>query len=233
MQVFTDYKLLQNGEIQRVNPLDGSEKRKDDRLFTTDITGKVSSDSEVFTVDKNKATDNSIIGQLAQTNDAKLGDSFGKSSNPFFSEGFTNNLETAFNLYNFLDNNTSSGIEFSLANYSSKGKDNFQIASMHDVNTSKIHSNKFSQDNLVWSIHNHDGKLGLMYREISNQFETDINTMWRMMKENASKKLGYPSFFIVNDNSRMIEVNSKGANTKSTKPFNVPFLKTLNRVHGK
>lgn len=66
--------------------------------------------------------------------------------NPFFSEGFTTNLDTAFNLYNFLDNNTSPGIEFSLGNYSVNGKDNFQIASMHNWDTTKLHSNRFSQD---------------------------------------------------------------------------------------
>lgn len=229
----TDYKLLQNGEIQRVNPLDGSEKRKDDRLFTTNGSGKVTAKSDVFTIDKDKASDVSIIGQLSQTNDGKLADYNGMALNPFFSEGFTTNLDTAFNLYNFLDNNTSPGIEFSLGNYSVNGKDNFQIASMHDWDTSKIQSNRFSQDNLVWSVHNHDGGTGLKYKTISNQFNTDISTMWGIMGQNAKKGLGYPRFFIVNDNSRMIEINSKGANLKSTNSFNVQFLKSLNRVYGK
>lgn len=31
----------------------------------------------------------------------------------------------------------------------------------------------------------------------------------------------------------MIEINSKGANLKSTNSFNVQFLKGLNRVYGK
>lgn len=213
--------------------MDGSEKRKDDRLFTTNGSGKVTAKSDVFTIDKDKASDVSIIGQLSQTNDIKLPDYNGMALNPFFSEGFTSNLDTAFNLYNFLDNNTSPGIEFSLGNYSVSGKDNFQIASMHDWDTSKITSNRFSQDNLVWSVHNHDGGTGLKYKTISNQFDTDISTVWGIMGQNAKKGLGYPRFFIVNDNSRMIEINSKGANLKSTNSFNVQFLKSLNRVYGK
>lgn len=228
-QVFTDYKLLQNGEIQRVNPLDGSEKRKDDRLFTTNGSGKVTAKSDVFTIDKDKASDVSIIGQLSQTNDIKLPDYNGMALNPFFSEGFTSNLDTAFNLYNFLDNNTSPGIEFSLGNYSVNGKDNFQIASMHDWDASKITSNRFSQDNLVWSVHNHDGGTGLKYKTISNQFDTDFNTAKKIMWENYKKNIGYPSFYIVNDNLRMIEVTRSGPNTSTTYPFSSQFLKTIKR----
>ncbi|MBL3547245.1 RHS repeat-associated core domain-containing protein [Chryseobacterium sp. KMC2] len=226
---FTDYKLLQNGEIQRINSLDGSEKRKDDRLFTTDVSGKVTSKSSVFTIDKNNASDISIIGQLSQTNDAKLSDYKGMAMNPFFSEGITNNLNIAFNLYNFLDNNTSTGIEFTLNKYSDKGNDFFQIASMHDYDTSVIRSDIQSQDNLIWSVHNHDGPTGLNYKNVSNQFDTDFNSAKRIMWANYKKNLGYPSFFIVNDNLRLIQVTRNGPNTTTTYQFNTQFLKTIKR----
>ncbi|BEV05964.1 JAB-like toxin 1 domain-containing protein [Chryseobacterium gambrini] len=229
----TDYKLLQNGEVQRLNALDGSEKRKDDRLFTTDASGKVTSQSNVFTVDKKSAGEVSIIGQLSQTNDGKLSDSFGMALNPFFSEGFSKNLDTAFNLYNFLDNNTNTGIEFSLAQYSDKSGDYFQIATKHALNTSDIKSNRFSNDNLVWSAHNHDGKIGLDYMNVGNQWAQDKVTMNSIFRNNASKGLGFPRFFTVNDNNRMIEITGAGQNTSKTYPFNVQFLKSLQRVYGK
>ncbi|MEC3876031.1 RHS repeat-associated core domain-containing protein [Chryseobacterium salviniae] len=220
-----DYKLLKNGQVELIKKTND----KFDRLFSTNDSGKVTSQSTSITVDKKNANDVSIIGQLSQTNDGKLMDYFGKAMNPFFSEGFTNNLDTAYNLYNFLDNNTDSGIEFSLANYNVNGKDNFQIATMHSIDGSKIFSNKFSQDNLVWSLHNHDGKIGLDYKNIGNQWSADKSTMYGIFRSNQSKGLGDPRFFTVNDNNRMIEISRTGANTKQTYPFNVQFLKNLKR----
>lgn len=220
-----DYKLLKNGQVELIKKTND----KFDRLFSTNDSGKVTSQSTSITVDKKSANDVSIIGQLSQTNDGKLMDYFGKAMNPFFSEGFTNNLDTAFNLYNFLDNNTDRGIEFSLANYNVNGQDNFQIATMHDKDASQIKSNRFSNDNLVWSVHIHDGKVGLDYKNIGNQFKADYNTAKGIMWNNYKKNLGYPSFYIVNDNMRLIEITGKGANTKTTYPFTTQFLKNVKR----
>lgn len=58
---------------------------------------------------------------------------------------------------------------------------------MHNWDQTKIQSNRFSQDNLVWSVHNHDGGTGLKYKTISNQFDTDISTVWGIMGQNAKK----------------------------------------------
>lgn len=220
-----NYKLLKNGEIQLINKTD----EKVDRLYTTDASGNVRPNSEVYTVDKKSSSEVSIIGQLSQTNDIKVPNLLGQAVNPFFSEEFTKDLGTAFGLYNFLENNTDSGIEFSLGSYNVNGENNYQIATKHNINNSKIFSNKFSNDNLVWSIHNHDGAIGLDYKNISNQFDTDYETAKGIMWNNYKKNISYPSFYIVNDNMRLIEINNNGANTNKTYPFTTQFLKSIKR----
>lgn len=232
MQIFTDYKLLKNGEVQRVNPLDGSEKDKSDTLFATDSRGNVDKSKSV-TVDKANASDNSVIGELSQGKNPLTTDMLGNSTVPYFSEGFTQNINDAFNVYSFLNNNTTSGIEFSLANYNVNGQDNFQIATMHKIDNSKIFSNRFSNDNLVWSVHNHDGKIGLDYMNVSNQWGQDKITANSIFRSNSSKGLGYPRIFTVNDNNKMIEITRLGPNLKKTYPFNVSFLKSLQRSYSK
>lgn len=227
MAPLTNYKLLENGEVQRVNPLDGSEKDKSDTLFATDSRGNVDKSKSV-TVAKDKPSDGSVISELSKGGNL-IPKILGQSTSPYFSEGFTQNLNDAFNVYNFLDNNTNSGVEFSLANYNVNGKDNFQIATMHDIDGSKIFSNKFSQDNLVWSLHNHDGKVGLDYKNIGNQWSSDKSTMYAIFTTNQNKGLSDPRFFTVNDNNRMIEISRTGPNTKQTYPFNVQFLKNIKR----
>lgn len=230
MAPLTDYKLLKNGEVQRVNPLDGTEKDKSDTLFATDSRGNVDKSKSV-TVAKDKPSDGSVISGLSEGGELtpKI---LGQSTAPYFSEGFTQNLNDAFNVYNFLDNNTNSGVEFSLANYNVNGQDNFQIATMHDIDGSQIKSNRYSNDNLIWSAHNHDGPRGLDYKNVGNQWGQDKITMNGIFRNNASKGLGFPRFFTVNDNNRMIEITRTGQNTSNTQPFNVQFLKSLKRVYG-
>ena len=183
-KILTDYKLLQDGTVRRVNPLDGSDNRMDDRLFVTDAMGNVTDDSP-FIINKSRSSEISVIGQLSMP--ADFGGVFRIGNNPFFSESFTNNLNIAFSLFNFLDTNTKSGIEFSLANYQTNGENNYQIATMHNINSSHIKSYKFSSDNLVWSIHNHDGKIGLDYISVGNQWVEDKITMNSIFRNNQSK----------------------------------------------
>ncbi|WP_407402649.1 JAB-like toxin 1 domain-containing protein [Chryseobacterium sp.] len=226
----TDYKLLRNGEVQRVNLLDDNEKDRSDTLLATDSRGNIDKNRSI-TVAKDKPSDGSIISGLSEgvSLSPRI---FGQSTTPYFSEGFNQNLNEAFNVYNFLDNNTNSGIEFSLANYNVDGQDNFQIATMHDIDGSHIKSNRFSNDNLIWSVHNHDGSKGLDYKNIGNQWGWDKISMNEIFRNYASKELGFPRFFTVNDNNRMIEITRTGQNTSSTQPFNAQFLKSLKRVYG-
>ena len=227
MQIFTDFKLLKNGEVQRVNPLDGSEKNSSDTLFATDKNGNVDKSKSV-TVEKANASDGSVISDLSQSNPL-TSNMFGNQTSTYFSEGFTQNINDAFNVYSFLNNNTNSGIEFSLANYNVNGQNNYQIATMHDIDASKIFSNKFSQDNLAWSIHNHDGKTGLDYKNIGNQWSADKSTMYGIFRTNQSKGLGDTRFFTVNENNRMIEISRRGVNREKTTTFSVETLKNLKR----
>ncbi|WP_394337929.1 RHS repeat domain-containing protein [Chryseobacterium nematophagum] len=52
MAPLTDYKLLKNGEVQRANPLDGSEKNKSDTLFATDNRGNVDKSKSITVLKK-------------------------------------------------------------------------------------------------------------------------------------------------------------------------------------
>jgi len=60
----TDYKLLLNGKVERIDPNDGSQNRSDDRLFATDSKGNVNNVTPV-TVAKASPESGSIIGDLA------------------------------------------------------------------------------------------------------------------------------------------------------------------------
>ena len=224
----TDFKLKQNGEIERVNPLDGSEKDKSDTLYATDSKGNVDKSKSV-TVQKANASDSSVISELSQGGNPLTNDMLGNSKTPYFSEGFTQNINDAVNVYNFLNTNTRSGIEFSLGNYNVNGQNNFQIATMHDINSSEIKSNRFSNDNLVWSVHNHDGEVGLDYKNIGNQWNADKSTMYGIFRSNQSKGLGDPRFFTVNDNNVMIEISRAGVNRDKPTFFNLQFIKNLKR----
>ena len=125
-----DYKLLQNGDVKLIRETNDNS----DTLYSTNELGQVTADSNSITVAKNSPQDTSIIGELSSGRSLGMSTDLTPPGNiGFFSEGFTNDLNTAFNLYNFLDNNTRSGIEFSLSKFSVGGNDMFQIATMHKI----------------------------------------------------------------------------------------------------
>jgi len=100
-EILTDFKLLQNGKIERVDPNDGSEKNLNDKLFATDKNGNVV-DSKVFQIDKANASDNTTISKLETQND--------KGSQVVTSD--SKDLKSNVGLFQFASEN--SGVEWSL-----------------------------------------------------------------------------------------------------------------------
>ncbi|WP_449400993.1 hypothetical protein [Chryseobacterium wanjuense] len=56
--------MLQNGQVERVNPNDGTEKDGSDTLFATDKNGNVDKSKGSVTVMKNTPESGSIISDL-------------------------------------------------------------------------------------------------------------------------------------------------------------------------
>jgi len=223
-----DYKLLKNGEVRLIRETNDNS----DTLYSTDDLGQVTSESNSITISKDSPSDTTIIGELSQG--ASSGGWFGMdfaSPYSYFSEGFTDNLETGFSLFNFLRENTTSGIEFSLSKFSVDGTDSYQIATMHKIDGSKLASNRYSLIDMVWTVHNHDGEVGLMYQEIGNQWSKDKSTLRGLIRDAKKNKLGFPRMFTVNDANQMIEVKWGGAENNKTMIFNTGVLSTLNRVY--
>lgn len=223
-----DYKLLKNGEVQLIRETNDSS----DTLYSTNEVGQVTSKSNSITVAKDSPTDTSIIGELSSSTSigGMIGMDFGTL--PEFSEGFTQNLEDAFNVFNFMNSNTENGIEFMLNKFSSDGNDFFQVSTSHSYGT-EIKSNRFSNDNLVWSLHNHDGISGLQIVDVSNQWNTDRRTLRSLIKNNHAKGLGYPRMFTVNQANQLIEVKWSGMDYSNLNNYNTSFLSTLNREYSK
>lgn len=65
MAPLTDYKLLQNGQVQRIDSNVRSEERSDDRFFATDSKGNVNNNVTPITVNKAIPESGSVIGDLA------------------------------------------------------------------------------------------------------------------------------------------------------------------------
>jgi hypothetical protein len=95
---FDDYALKGDGSINLIKKTDD----KFDRL--------TASNGKEIKIDKPTASSGSIISQLS------------KKDPEGFSIGKTSNATDARNLYNFMDANTTSGIEFSLTGTMEKGK---------------------------------------------------------------------------------------------------------------
>ncbi|MBK1895269.1 JAB-like toxin 1 domain-containing protein [Chryseobacterium paridis] len=103
----TDYKLLKDGSVTRVDPKDGSEKRNDDRLFATDKKGNVDKNN-VVTVEKG------TVGQLQYLRDGNTSDSY-----PAYHQAIKESTESTQNdmskLFDFSAKNST--VEFSLTDF--------------------------------------------------------------------------------------------------------------------
>ncbi len=115
--VKTDYKLLLDGQVKRVDPNDGSEKRSDDRLFVTDGNGNVDNSVGPYVVNKSAPYDSTPISDLSLNLKDPENSKYPSTNILMFpkglSRGFTNNTNTTSFLYTFLVHNTN--VEWGLA----------------------------------------------------------------------------------------------------------------------
>lgn len=98
------------------------------------------------------------------------------------SAGYTNNVSDAVNVFNFLNNNTTDGIEFGLGRFSKGGSsENYLITTQHSIDNNTKGFNFMTQyiggyDNLISFYHNHDGYGGANPDKIGNQWGADQDT---------------------------------------------------------
>ncbi|MFC6269864.1 JAB-like toxin 1 domain-containing protein [Frigoriflavimonas asaccharolytica] len=114
--VLTDYKLSQNGNVERVDKKDGTEADPTDTLFATNIEGTVDKSNSI-TLDKG------IIDQLQKSH------SFGNTdATKNVSYSVTEKGEQAFDLFQFTSQN--SIVEWKLSSHFENSK--FVLNTSHD-----------------------------------------------------------------------------------------------------
>ena len=124
----TDYKLLKNGNVERIDKNDGSDKNLNDKLFVTDNSGKVINDDPLV-VNKEKNTDNTVISDLEKHH--KMGDTLATKD---ISYSETSSGESAANLFEFVVNN--SNVEWVVSGHENYSK--YVVATSHYSNTDNI-----------------------------------------------------------------------------------------------
>ncbi|MFC0427653.1 DUF6443 domain-containing protein [Chryseobacterium scophthalmum] len=155
--VLTDYKLLQDGQVKRVDPNDRSEERSDDRLFVTDSKGNVDNSVDPHVIKKSAPTDSTPISELSLNFKDPQNAKYPHTTAPMFpkglSRGFTNNSTTASSLYTFLIDNTN--VEWGLAGHKIGSKMNYTIFTGHQTDVvTPIFSHR-GVSKLSFEIHNH------------------------------------------------------------------------------
>ena len=162
MAPLTDYKLLQNGKIVRADPNDESEKNKNDRLFATDNKGNVDTSKSV-TIEKEKASDGSIIADLSKgaiPDNSRYPYASGRDGEKTFPLGVnrtrTTNASDASNVFLFAANN--SNVEWGLAGYNTGNDMTYALWTGHseDRTPSSILYQGISK--LSFEIHSHPGE---------------------------------------------------------------------------
>jgi len=128
MAPLTDYKLLKDGNIERIDKNDGSDKNLNDRLYITDAKGNITEDDPLV-IDKEKNTDSTIISDLEKHH--KMGDTLATTD---ISYAVTSSGEDAANLFEFVANNTN--VEWAVSGHDNYSK--YVIATSHYPNTNNI-----------------------------------------------------------------------------------------------
>lgn len=238
MAPLTDYKLLQNGQVQRIDSNDGSQNRSDDRLFATDSKGNVNN-VDPITVKKASPESDSIIGELS------IATSYLGRLRPIkdgtVSAGYTNSANVAAKVFNFLNSNTKEGIEFGLGRFLRNGSsENYLITTQHSIDTNTNGFNYMTKyiggyDNLISFYHNHDGPTSnpnTYGTQWGNEYGGDQST--RITVTNFVTKNSYmiPRFLTVHGDfgNSVIEFTRFGhRNTGLT--LTPSTLKSINKIH--
>ena len=155
MDVKNNYKLLQNGQVQLIE----QNNDKSDTLYATYKNGKVDKSNSV-TVAKAKASDSSIIGDLAKggiPDDSRYGYMSGNDGEKMFPLGVnrarTTNASDAANVFVFAANN--SNVEWGLAGYETGKNMTYAIWTGHSENRSPSSILYQGVSKLSFEIHSH------------------------------------------------------------------------------
>jgi RHS repeat-associated protein len=161
----TDFKLLKDGTVTRVDPNDGSENNKNDRLFVTDDKGKITNNSP-FVIKKEKATDTTMITDLSQVKS--------KTRNGDLRYTESGKIAQALDLYQFVALNSTS--EWSFENHGSKAIfGTFQNDGLSPNFSSGNYAIKgYSESTLIYDIHSHGSIFGT--NGPSSAYSKDINS---------------------------------------------------------
>ena len=228
-----DYKLLQNGEVRLIRETNDNS----DTLYSTNEVGQVTSESNSITIAKNSPSDTSIIGELSSGKSA--GGMFGMDFNGFpgISIGYTNNVDNAVNVFNFLNTNTESNIEFGLMKFEQNGSsNNYLIGTQHSFDRLGAAFNSMlnrigGSSNLIAFYHNHDGYAGANPDKVGNQWGTDQNTRRIIQSETLKNSSMLPRFFTVHEGlgNKTIELNRFGTSDAGT--FTPGSVGSMNRIN--
>ncbi|WP_312555399.1 RHS repeat-associated core domain-containing protein [Empedobacter brevis] len=118
MSVDTDYKLLQNGKVERVDPNDGSENDPTDTLYATNNNGSVNTNSSITV---NKGTLDNIenttffdkeLGENGKNVPIQIMDASSSTNSQGLFEFMANNSTSEFSITNFENGKTLIGTSF-------------------------------------------------------------------------------------------------------------------------
>lgn len=226
-----DYKLLKNGQVQLIQKTNDSF----DRLYATNDKGQVDQSNSV-TVNKPNAESGSVISELSQATGYLGGMRSIKDGT--VSAGYTNNVSDAVNVFNFLNNNTSEGIEFGLGRFLKNGSsENYLITTQHSVDTNTGGFNYMTKyiggyDNLISFYHNHDGYSGANPDIIGNQWGADQQTRKIVYGETLKRSSMLSRFFTVHEGlgNRLIEYNKNG-HTNTGLKMTPATVKSINKIN--
>lgn len=226
-----DYKLNKNGQIELIKRTNDNS----DTLFATDKNGNVDKSKSV-TVAKDKPSDGTIISDLSQATGYLGGMRSIKDGT--VSAGYTNNVNDAVNVFNFLNNNTTDGIEFGLGRFSRGGSsENYLITTQHSIDNNTKGFNFMTKyiggyDNLISFYHNHDGYGGANPDKIGNQWGADQDTRRIIHGETLKNSSMLSRFFTVHEGlgNRIIEYNRNGQKNTGLRmtPANVKNFNKIN-----
>lgn len=211
MQVLTDFKLLQNGKVERVDPKDGSEKRNDDRLFATDEKGNVKQNVTPVTVNKSSPTDGTIISSLAANYglaeaDFPLGISFGRTSN----------ANDAGNVFMFTAKH--SNVEWGLDAFKVGKGVSYTVYTGHNKDLTPPNFSSQSLSKLLFSIHSHKN-LNRPSDDPSGLFNDDYSSAYYMNQDYKSRtgSTNFPKNYLLysptNGNSSLWQYQSVPSGT--------------------
>ncbi|MEC5174251.1 RHS repeat-associated core domain-containing protein [Chryseobacterium nepalense] len=197
MDVKNDYKLLQNGQVQLIE----RNNDKSDTLYATDKNGKVDKSKSV-TVKKTKASDSSIIGDLAKggipDNSTRFNDVCEKAFPLGINRARTTNASDAANVFLFAANN--SNVEWGLAGYNTGENMTYALWTGHseDMTPNSILYQGISK--LSFEIHTHPGNVTFP-SPVNSMNEGDYGSAaW--IDSKFAKNRNYPRHFVYSQKNK-------------------------------